>query len=265
MLLAGSLVALAAWLAPLRTSPRASVRACDAAARPPPAATGLPNGRIGCDTSFEVGPLPPVGETLRKLLPKSVTVVPLDVHKPMQVPLVDPSSTFVELFRSCTPYIKMHQGRTMVIHVASEVLDDKELFDSLMEEVAVLALLGVRPVLLVGTRVQIDATIRQRGMPPGINREGVRQTDEATMRVVQEVSGFVRSRVEGALARGRARSGPGGSVGVDVVGGNFFYTAQPVGVRDGVDYGYTGEVRVHARAARAQRCTAADGWVGRRV
>ena len=62
------------------------------------------------------------------------------------------------------------------------------------------------------------------------------------IRVLQEVSGFARSRVEAALSRGRGSRGAGG-VSVGVVGGNLFYTAQPLGVRDGVDLGSTGEVR----------------------
>ena len=40
--------------------------------------------------------------------------------RPPELPLVDPTATFVGLFRQCTPYIKMHQDSTMVIHVASE-------------------------------------------------------------------------------------------------------------------------------------------------
>ena len=47
--------------------------------------------------------------------------------------LMGPSGTFVELFCSCTPYIKMHQGETVVIHISSEVLDRAPLFDKLME------------------------------------------------------------------------------------------------------------------------------------
>ena len=31
-----------------------------------------------------------------------------------------PSGTFVDLFCACTPYIKMHQGKTVVIHIASQ-------------------------------------------------------------------------------------------------------------------------------------------------
>ena len=214
----------------------------------PPDEAVVPNAiEVGTYSGLptDLGPLPPVGETLRQLDPDSVGVVSLDLDQRIQVPLVDPKSTFVGLFLECTPYIKMHQDSTMVIHVASEVLDKPELFELLMEEVAVLALLGVRPVLLVGVRMQVDASLRRRnGNPVLYKGDGdVRETDEETMRVVQEVCGFMRSRVEGALSRGRARSGPSGGVGVDVVGGNFFYTAQPVGVRNGKDYGYTGEVR----------------------
>jgi amino-acid N-acetyltransferase len=232
--------------------PLLQVSSSDAQLPPPPPAPPPANGAEATIAKAEglptdLGPLPPVGETLRGVTAKSVSVVTLklDVDNPLPVPLVDPSATFVQLFRACTPYIKMHQGSTMVIHVASEVLDQKHLFDPIMEEVAVLALLGVRPVLLVGVKQQVDASLRDRGLDelkPKYHH-GIRETSEATMRVVQEVSGFMRARVEGALSRGRARSGPVGGVGVDVVGGNFFYTAQPVGVRDGIDFGYTGEVR----------------------
>ena len=137
---------------------------------------------------------------------------------------------------------RSHSGVSVSL---AQVLDYKDLFDPIMEEVAVLALLGVRPVLLVGVKNQVDASLNERGGETGTDQyiHGIRRTSERSMRVVQEVSGFMRARVEGALARGRSRSGPLGGVGVDVVGGNFFYTAQPIGVRDGIDFGFTGEVR----------------------
>ena len=237
----------------------ASEDAADAASTKSSSESSIANGAAPTDAApnalddleksglpTDLGPLPPVGETLRSLDPASVGVVSLDLDRPLDVPLVDPTSTFVGLFRQCTPYIKMHQDSTMVIHVASEVLEKPALFDLVMEEVAVLALLGVRPVLLVSVRCQIEASLRRQGLEVISDADGdtgYRVTDEQAMVTVQEVVGFMRSRVEGALARGRARSGPGGSVGVDVVGGNFFYTAQPVGVRNGIDFGYTGEVR----------------------
>lgn len=58
-------------------------------------------------------------------------------------------------------------------------------------------------------------------------------------KIVKAAAGFVRIEVESALSRG----GRGGNAaGFNVVGGNYF-SAQPVGVRNGIDYGCTGEVR----------------------
>ena len=113
----------------------------------------------------------------------------------------------------------------MVFHIGTELLDEGDIFDELMSEVAMLALLGVRPVLLVGTRQQVDRKLQERGHPL-LYKQGHRITDEETLDTVREVSGYARSRVEGALARGRAKVGPTSGVGVDVVGGNFFFTAQ---------------------------------------
>lgn len=77
-----------------------------------------------------------------------------------------------------------------------------------------------------------------------------------------QVSGESRARVEACLARGR-HSIPGGNgasadaagrrgaVGVEVITSNTFYTAQPVGVRRGVDFKSTGEVSLAIRSLRA--------------
>lgn len=73
----------------------------------------------------------------------------------------------------------------------------------------------------------------------------------AGVQLVKAAAGFVRIEVESALSRG-GRAGNAG--GFHVVGGNYF-SAQPVGVRNGVDYGCTGEVRkVEADRIRCENC-----------
>lgn len=201
--------------------------------------TSLEEATLQLEQQFEedgLGALPPVG-TMDDLDVEQIRVEHLAVADGGHAHF-----DFVSMFRRSTPYIKMHQGKTVVIHIASEVLEQGKLFDEIMDDIAVLALLGIRPVLFMGTRLQVDQRLQQKGI--GLKYHGVyRISDEETMRVVQEVSQYWRARAEGALSRGRARSGPSGSVGVDVVSGNFFYSAQPVGVRNGVDFGQTGEVR----------------------
>ena len=196
----------------------------------------------GADGEDELGALPPVGNLLRELRPSRISVVevPLDGN----AELLSRTDTFVNTFRGCAPYIKMHSGKVMVIHMASVLLDKPQIFDEMMEDIASMSVLGVRIVLVVGIRDQVDA--RLDAMNVEVKYAGLdRVSDPETLRVVQEVSGYARSRVEGSFARGvkgLARVMSGG-VGIDVVGGNFYYTAQPLGVRNGIDYGATGEVR----------------------
>lgn len=58
-----------------------------------------------------------------------------------------------------------------------------------------------------------------------------------SLKVVKAAAGYVRIEVEGALTRGGR-----GSNYCSVTGGNY-YSAQPVGVKNGVDYKCTGVVR----------------------
>ena len=87
---------------------------------------------------------------------------------------------------------------------------------------------------------QLDDKIVDAGNVP-LYHDGMRITDDDTMRYLKETSGLARFEIESSLARG-FRGRPGQS-GISVVSGNFFYSAKPLGVRGGVDYKLTGEVR----------------------
>ena len=87
---------------------------------------------------------------------------------------------------------------------------------------------------------QLDDKIVAAGHVPQYH-DGMRVTDDDTMRYLKETSGSARFEIESSLARG-FRGRPGQS-GISVVSGNFFYSAKPLGVRGGVDFKLTGEVR----------------------
>lgn len=147
----------------------------------------------------------------------------------------------VELLRGSAPYIELHQRSIVVVHCSSELSDAE--FQALMDDMATLHVLGVRLVLVVSVRKQVDD--RCRGKRRMVR--GLRVTGSGELLAVQAEAGVTRSRVEAGLARGLASSSGwtfGRSrVGVDVVSGNGFYTARPAGVVDGVDMGATGFVR----------------------
>lgn len=149
----------------------------------------------------------------------------------------DELKDIVELLRGSAPYIELHQKSTVVVHVDSELSESDHAFQGLMDDVATLHVLGVRVVLTMSVRAQVDGRVGPR--------QGMRVTGDKELRAVQAESGLARSRVEAALAKGLSSSHPHGRarVGVDVVSGNGFYTARPVGVVNGIDMGATGTVR----------------------
>ena len=128
----------------------------------------------------------------------------------------------------------------MVIHLGGTSLISKEEFEAVIDDISILHLLGVQLVLVAGVRRQLDDKIAAAGCQPQYH-DGMRVTDDDTMRFLKETSGLARFEIESSLARG-FRGRPGQS-GINVVSGNFFFSAKPLGVRGGVDYKLTGEVR----------------------
>jgi amino-acid N-acetyltransferase len=152
---------------------------------------------------------------------------------------------FVQWFRAAAPYVHAFGGRTFVIAFGGEVVMDGS-FVALTHDLNLLASLGVRLVLVHGTRPQIEAQLRIAGLKAKYVR-GMRVTDEDALPCVKQASGQVRVEIEALLSMGLPNS-PMANSDIRVASGNFVI-ARPRGVIDGVDMCYTGEVRkVHADA-----------------
>ena len=154
---------------------------------------------------------------------------------------------FVQWFRQTGPYINAHRGRTFVVQFGGSAVE-ADTFSSLMEDLALLHSLGIRLVLAHGARPQIEQRLREAGREwRYVN--GLRQTEAEDLRYVKQAIGRARIRIEARLSMGLANS-PMHGARLRVVSGNLV-TARPLGVRDGVDYGFTGEVRrIDDRAIR---------------
>jgi amino-acid N-acetyltransferase len=146
---------------------------------------------------------------------------------------------FVQWIRSAAPYIHGLRGKTLVIAFGGEVVAD-DTFLGIIHDLNLLHSLGLRLVVVHGSRPQIEAILKQQHIPSRYNH-GLRVTDLETLDCVLEGTGHARSRVEALLSLGVANS-PMAGARIRVVGGNFI-TAKPIGVLDGVDMQWTGEVR----------------------
>ena len=146
---------------------------------------------------------------------------------------------FVRFLRSASPYINAHRGRTFVVQFGGEVVASESL-PALIQDFALLHSLGIRLVVVHGIRPQIGGRLARLGHPARFH-EGLRITDDAALQVAKEAAGTVRVEIEALLSMGLSNT-PMAGARVRAASGNFV-TARPLGVRDGVDYCHTGEVR----------------------
>ncbi|MDY6991255.1 MAG: amino-acid N-acetyltransferase, partial [Pseudomonadota bacterium] len=154
-------------------------------------------------------------------------------------PCSEYSRQFVNWFRHVSPYIHAHRGRTFVISFGGEAVYSPS-FTQLMHDIALLSSLGIRLVLVHGIRPQIEQCLKLQGLDSHYV-QGIRITDAPALHCAKIACGEVQFNIESALSMGLTNS-PTTNTGIRTANGNFL-TARPLGIREGVDYWYTGEVR----------------------
>ena len=158
-------------------------------------------------------------------------------------------SEHVEWFRNSAPYIHAHRGKTVVVLFGGEAVEN-ECFHNLINDIALLGSLGVRVVLVHGARPQIERQLKTLAIETEFVN-GLRITTPEAMPGVEQAAGQVRMIIESRLSMGLPNT-PMADASVRVVSGNFV-TARPYGVRDGIDYCQTGNVRNVDAAAIEQQ------------
>ena len=145
----------------------------------------------------------------------------------------------VDWFRQSAPYIHAHRDSTIVILFGGEAVEHSS-FAHFIHDIALLSSLGVRIVLVHGARPQIKQRLTEAHIKSEF-ADGMRITLHEHMPTVEQAVGQVRTRIEAQLSMGLPNT-PMSGASVRVVSGNFI-TAQPHGIRNGIDYGQTGNVR----------------------
>ena len=126
-----------------------------------------------------------------------------------------------------------------MVYLGSGALDRPEA-RNLIHDFALIHLLGIRLVLVHGTRNAIERALVERGIKSHLHR-GVRVTDPSVLGIVREITAAQRLNLESRLSMGLPDS-PMRGARLRVISGNFV-TARPLGVVDGVDFQFTGAVR----------------------
>ena len=146
---------------------------------------------------------------------------------------------YVEWFRGAAPYIKAHRKKTFVIVVSDEVIYSDR-FIGLVHDIALLKHLGIKLVILHGSRSSIDSHLTYNNLQSSFH-QNIRITDSETLPYIVQAINAVKTHFESQLSMGLPNTPMSGSE-ITLASGNFV-TGMPLGVIDGVDMQHSGKVR----------------------
>ena len=93
-----------------------------------------------------------------------------------------------EILALALPYIRKYHGKTLVIKYGGNAMTDPALQQDFAEDIVLLKLVGMNPIVVHGGGPQIDEALSRLGKK-GTFIQGMRVTDEETMEVVEWVLG----------------------------------------------------------------------------
>ena len=133
------------------------------------------------------------------------------------------------------PYIRRFNGAVIVVKYGGSAMLDEKLKYSVIKDVALLKLVGMKPIIVHGGGKEISKWVRLSGKEPEFYN-GLRITDEETMNVAEMVLNKVNKELVGMMQK----------MGVNAVGlcgkdGNMLRVGKKM--PDGKDIGFVGEVK----------------------
>ena len=145
---------------------------------------------------------------------------------------------FTQQFRESSRYINEFSGKTFVIGFSGEIIQDNQLY-ALVQDINLLQSLNIQVVLVHGIRPQIDFSLNNKSAEIMVNN--IRVTTKDTMEKVIDINGRIKTKIESAFSS-RALSNQSSNTESKVSSGNFL-TARPLGVINGIDMQFTGQIR----------------------
>ena len=137
------------------------------------------------------------------------------------------------------PFIQRFRGDTVVVKFGGSIMEDKERYTRILQDVAFMECVGLRPVLVHGGGKSISRAMRDAGISPHFV-QGLRVSDQATIKVVEQVLNHeVNPQITSILQKfhGKAR----GIHGEDIIHVEKKIQRNPE-TGEKLDWGYVGKV-----------------------
>jgi acetylglutamate kinase len=131
------------------------------------------------------------------------------------------------------PYIQKYDGKTIVIKYGGNAMTNEDLKTSVMKDVVLLSLVGVRVVLVHGGGPEISATLKQLGKE-SVFIDGLRYTDGESAEIVAMVlAGKVNKSLVSLIHKNKGKA-----IGLCGIDGGMLRAKK----MEGVDLGFVGEI-----------------------
>jgi len=143
------------------------------------------------------------------------------------------------LLAEALPYIRAYRGKTLVIRFGGNAMADPDLKAGFARDVALLRLVGMKPIVVHGGGWRVDQLMQQMGIEVR-RHHGIRVTDEPTLTVIEMALGELNQELAGLINRHGGRA-----VGLDGQDGAFIRARKRTieNGDDGVpDLGFVGDV-----------------------
>ena len=137
------------------------------------------------------------------------------------------------------PYIQKFAGKTVVIKYGGNAMINEDLKNSVMADITLLKYIGLKPIVVHGGGPDISHELNEKGIESKFIN-GLRYTDDATMRVAQQV--LIGKTNKEIVALLNAKGGE--AVGISGIDGAFIKCKKQTTVVDDkeVDLGFVGDI-----------------------
>lgn len=92
------------------------------------------------------------------------------------------------------PYIHAFRRKVFVVKYGGSILDDPVIRKNIFQDIIFLSYVGIRTVIVHGGGPHISSRLKEEGIKPEFH-EGIRVTDKATLRIVQEELDKLNKRI----------------------------------------------------------------------
>ena len=147
-----------------------------------------------------------------------------------------PSPHKARILAEALPYIRAFHGKTLVIRFGGHAMADPTLREGFARDVALLRLVGMKPIVVHGGGWRVDELMTKMGLESRRHR-GTRITDEPTLTVIEMALSELNQELVGMINRHSGRA-----VGLAGQDGRFIRARPMAAEAGGPDLGFVGDV-----------------------